>query len=238
LAYAGTLEYVNQGILLLLVYSLGMGIPFLLTAIGINMVIRTYALLIVALIVFEPAALGLHDADSFLVAKTDSKEIDRLFKKVGILALPNKTPPVDFTLPDSKGRIVRISEFRRKIVFLNFWTTWCYACVIEMPAMEKLHKEFRDRDFVMIAINLQEPVEKVNQFFKDHKLTFMTLLDTEGRIGAKFGIRSIPTTLILDKEGRTIGKALGPREWDGDQAMALFDYLVEKKGAEISRLNH
>jgi peroxiredoxin len=202
------------------------------------MTIRTYTLLFIALIVSETAALRFHDADSFLVAKTDSKEIDRLFKEVGILTLPNKSPPVDFVLPDPKGRIISISEFRRKIVFLNFWTTWCYACIIEMPAMEKLHKEFRDRDFVMIAINLQESAERVKQFYKDHKLTFTTMLDTEGRIGAKFGIRSIPTTLILDKEGRIIGKAIGPREWDGDQAKALFDYLVEKTSAEISRFTH
>jgi peroxiredoxin len=202
------------------------------------MTIRTYTLLFIALIVSETAALGFHDADSFFVSKTDSKEIDRLFKKVGILALPNKTPPVEFALPDPKGRIIRISEFRRKIVFLNFWTTWCYACVIEMPAMEKLHKEFKDRDFVMIAINLQEPAERVKQFFKGHKLTFTALLDTEGRIGAEFAIRAIPTTYILDKEGRIIGKALGPREWDGDQAMALFDYLVEKTGTDVSRSIH
>jgi peroxiredoxin len=202
------------------------------------MPIRTNAILFIALIVSETAALGFHDADSFFVAKTDSKEIDRLFKKVGILALPNKTPPVEFVLPDPKGRITSISEFRRKIVFLNFWTTWCYACIIEMPAMEKLHKRFRDRDFVMIAINLQEPAERVKQFFNDHKLTFTTLLDIKGLVGAEFGIRSIPSTFILDKEGRIIGKALGPREWDGDQAMALFDYLVEKTGVEISRSIH
>ncbi len=199
------------------------------------MPIRTYALLFMALIVSETAALGLHNAYSFFFAKTDSKEIDRLFKEVGILAPSNKTPPVEFVLPDPKGRIISISEFRGKIVFLNFWTTWCYACRIEMPAMEKLHKAFRDRDFVMVAINLQEPAERVKQFFKDYKLTFTTLLDTEGLVGAKFGIRSIPSTFILDKKGRIIGKALGPREWDGDQAMALFDYLVEKTGTDVSR---
>jgi thiol-disulfide isomerase/thioredoxin len=202
------------------------------------MPIRTYALLFIALIVSETAALGFSNADSFFVAKTDSKEIDRLFKEVGILSPSNKTPPVEFVLPDPKGRITSISEFRGKIVFLNFWTTWCYACRIEMPAMEKLHKVFRDRDFVMVAINLQEPAERVKQFLKDYKLTFTTLLDTKGLVGAEFGIRSIPTTFILDKEGRIIGKALGPREWGGDQAMALFDYLVEKTSAEISRSIH
>jgi thiol-disulfide isomerase/thioredoxin len=199
------------------------------------MTIRTYALLFIALIVSGTTALGIPDADSFFIAKTDSKEIDRLFKEVGILTPSNKTPPVEFVLPDLKGRIMSISEFRGKIVFLNFWATWCYACKIEMPAMEKLHKGFRDRDFVMVAINLQEPAERVKQFFKDYKLTFTTLLDTEGLVGAEFGIRALPTTFILDKEGRIIGKALGPREWDSNQAMALFDYLVEKTGTDVSR---
>jgi len=191
------------------------------------MAIRTYALLFIALIVSETPALSLHEADSFFVAKTDRKEIDRLLKEVGIQSVPDKSPPVDFVLPDLQGRIISMSEFRRKIVFLNFWTTWCYACIIEMPAMEKLHKKFRNRDFVMVAINLQESAEMVKQFFKDHKLTFTTLLDTKGLIGAEFGIRSIPTTFILDKDGRIIGKALGPREWDGDKATALFDFLVD-----------
>jgi peroxiredoxin len=202
------------------------------------MTIGSYALVFIALIVSETTALGMPHADSFFFAKTDSKEIDRLFKEVGILTPSNETPPVEFVLPDPMGRIISISEFRRKIVFLNFWTTWCYDCIIEMPAMEKLHKEFRDRDFVMVAINLQESAERVKQFFKAHKLTFTTLLDTEGLIGAEFGIRSIPTTFILDKEGKIIGKALGPREWDSDKAMALFDYLVEKTGTDVSRFMH
>ncbi len=181
----------------------------------------------IVLIFSKAAIFGIPGANSLSLAQTDGKEIDRLFEKAGIRYLPDRTPPVEFNLPDPEGRIVSISEFRGKIVFLNFWTTWCFACRIEMPAMEKLHKRYRDEDFVMVAINLQEPKERVRQFFKDNKLTFKTLLDIEGIVGTEFGIRSIPTTFILDKQGRIIGKALGPREWDSKEARALFEYLIK-----------
>jgi peroxiredoxin len=190
---------------------------------------RTYTFILTVLIFSEAMAFGAN-------AETDRKEIDRLFEKVGILALTNNRPPVEIVLPDPDGRIISISEFRGKIVLLNFWASWCFPCVIEMPAMEKLHKRFKHRNFVMVAINLQESAEQVKQFFKNYKLTFMTLLDTKGIVGTEFGIRSIPTTFILDKEGRLIGKALGPREWDGNEANALFEYLIDEKPNQISRL--
>jgi thiol-disulfide isomerase/thioredoxin len=112
-------------------------------------------------------------------------------------------------------------------VFINFWTTWCLACVIEMPSMEKLHQKFKDKDFVMVAINLQESASTIKQFYKEYKLTFTTLLDSTGDVGAGLGIRSIPTTFILDKNGRILGKALGPREWEGKKSIALFEYLTD-----------
>jgi thiol-disulfide isomerase/thioredoxin len=122
-------------------------------------------------------------------------------------------------------------------VFINFWTTWCLACVVEMPSMEKLHQKFKNRDFAMIAVNLQESASKVIKFFKEYKLTFTALLDTTGDVGAGFGIRAIPTTLILDKNGRLIGKVFGPREWDGRDSFALFEYLTDSYVASSNLMN-
>jgi thiol-disulfide isomerase/thioredoxin len=152
-------------------------------------------------------------------AKTESQELDRLFNDLGVLKIPHPTDPPEITLKDPNGQSVSLSDFRGKIVFINFWTTWCLACVIEMPSMEKLHQKFKDKDFAMVAVNLQESASKVKQFFKEFKLTFMTLLDSTGDVGAELGIRSIPTTFILDKSGRIIGKALGPREWESQESM-------------------
>jgi len=79
----------------------------------------------------------------------------------------------------------------------------------------------------MVTINLQESASQVKTFFKEYKLTFTALLDSTGEVGASFGIRAIPTTYILDKTGRIIGRVNGPREWDSKAAIALFEGLID-----------
>lgn len=194
--------------------------------------IRKTGFLLLLLVVLGFVGLGFLHVDLF--AKTENQELERLFSNMGVLQIPPDSDPLEIRLDDPSGRPIRLSEFRGKIVFVNFWTTWCLACVIEMPSMEKLHQKFKDKDFVMVAINLQESASRVKQFFKEHKLTFTTLLDTTGDVGAGLGIYSIPTTFILDKSGRIIGKALGPREWEGKKSIALFEYLTDSDVAGSS----
>ncbi len=193
---------------------------------------RKTVFLLLMLVVFGLVGLGFLQVDLF--AKTANQKLEQLFSDVGVLAIPPDTDPLEIKLQDPTGRPISLSEFRGKIVFINFWTTWCLACVIEMPSMEKLHQKFKDKDFVMLAINLQESASRVKQFYKEHKLTFTTLLDTTGDVGAGLGIRSIPTTFILDKNGRMIGKALGPREWKGKKSIALFEYLTDSYVADAN----
>jgi len=162
-----------------------------------------------------------------LLAKTDSRGMDRLFSIVGVIRVPPDKDPVAINLKDMNGKNIRLSDFKGKIVFLNFWTTWCPTCRIEMPSMEKLHQKFKNKDFTMVTINLQESASQVKAFFKEFKLTFTALLDSTGEVGASFGIRAIPTTYILDKTGRIIGRANGPREWDSKAAIALFENLMD-----------
>jgi len=193
---------------------------------------RKTVFLFLLLVVFGLVGLGFLQADLF--AKTANQKLERLFSDVGVLQDPPDTDPLEIKLQDPTGRPISLSEFRGKIVFINFWTTWCLACVIEMPSMEKLHQTFKDKDFVMVAINLQESASRVKQFYKEYKLTFTTLLDTTGDVGAGLGIRSIPTTFILDKNGRIFGKALGPREWEGKKSIALFEYLTDSYVADLN----
>ena len=187
--------------------------------------IRNPVFLLLFLVVFGLAGLGFLPIDLF--AKTENRELERLFSDIGVLQISPDSDPLEIRLSDPTGRPVSLSEFRGKIVFINFWTTWCLACVIEMPPMEKLHQRFKDKDFVMVAINLQESAERVKQFYKEHQLTFTTLLDITGDVGAALSINAIPTTFILDKTGRIIGKALGPREWESKKSIALFEYLTD-----------
>ena len=158
--------------------------------------------------------------------KTESQETDKRYKDLGVLKIPPTPLNVDIQLTDINGGAVRLSDFRGKIIFLNFWTTWCPPCRIEMPSMERLYRNLKDKNFEMIGIDLQEPVSRLKAFVKKFKLTFTILLDSNGDVGSLFGIRSLPTTFILDHKGRIIGQALGPREWDSSESIAFFEHLM------------
>ncbi|MBC8394760.1 MAG: TlpA family protein disulfide reductase [Deltaproteobacteria bacterium] len=157
------------------------------------------------------------------------ERIDKLMRKLRIIPLHQIMPPDDFVLKDLDGNMMRLTDYRGKVVFLNFWTTWCPDCRIEMPSMEKLYRKFKSRDFTIGAINLQETAKDVEAFFKRYRLTIPVLLDRDGIAGRLFGIRSIPATFILNQKGGMIGKAFGPREWDGKVAEQLFDLLIKKQ---------
>ncbi len=157
------------------------------------------------------------------------ERIDKLMRKLRIIPLHEIMPPDDFALKDLDGKMVRLSDYRGKVIFLNFWATWCLPCRIEMPSMEKLYRKFKNRDFTIVTINLQETTKAVKAFFKRYRLTFPALLDSDGIVGRLFGIRSIPATFILNQKGGMVGKAFGPREWDGKVAEQLFDLLIKKQ---------
>jgi peroxiredoxin len=93
--------------------------------------------------------------------------------------------------------------------------------------MEKLHRKLMDKDFAVVSISIQDSAAAVKRFFEQNKLSFTALLDSTGKTVPGFGIREIPTTLILDKAGRIIGRVIGPREWDSRESIAMFDRLID-----------
>ena len=163
-----------------------------------------------------------------IIAEAANHKTDRLFHELGIIKVPLIAPPVDINLTDINDQQFILSEFKGKIVFLNFWTTWCHECRNEIPYMEKLHRKLNGKDFAMISVNLQEPASRIKKFLNKYPLTFTIHLDTKGKIAQQFGIRAIPTTYILDKNGGIIGKALGSRRWDSKESIALFKHLMNR----------
>ncbi len=158
-----------------------------------------------------------------------ASKLNRMFDDLGILAVSQTDSAVDFRLADLNGKKISLSDFRGKVVFLNFWATWCAPCRVEMPAMQKLHSRFKGQNFAMVAVNLQESARKVRDFVERYKLTFTVLLDSHGEVGSRFAVRALPTTFILDKSGRIMGQALGAREWNSKKMVALFNLLVGEK---------
>lgn len=114
----------------------------------------------------------------------------------------NRVEAPDFVLNDLEGNSVKLSDFRGKIVFLNFWATWCSYCVGEMPELEKAHNALNSEgDAVILTINIQETPVKIKNFMSDMKLSLRTLIDADGIVASRYGVKGIPITFIINKDG-------------------------------------
>ncbi len=167
---------------------------------------------------------------SVKMKKVEEERYKDFFSSLGIQKINPPVKAKDFTLEDLKGSAVSLRDFEGKVIFLNFWATWCPPCRIEMPDMEKLWQKFQDEDFVILAVNLRERKDKVSSFVKENGYTFPVLLDSGGEVANTYGITAIPTTYLLDPRGRTVGKALGARHWASDDAFKLIEHLLPKPG--------
>lgn len=121
----------------------------------------------------------------------------------------------DFELPDLDESTVRLSDFRGKVVFLNFWATWCQPCREEMPSMEVLYENFKQDGLVIIAVSIDRVTTKkdIPPFVKSMNLTFPILVDSWGQTDKRYKLMGVPETYIIDQEGILQEKVIGPRDW-------------------------
>ncbi len=121
----------------------------------------------------------------------------------------------DFALPDLQDRTIRLSDFRGKVVFLNFWATWCQPCKEEMPSMEVLYKTFERDGLVVLAVSIDRVTTKQNipPFVNSMNLTFPVLVDSWGQTDKRYKLMGVPETYIIDQEGVLREKVIGPRDW-------------------------
>jgi thiol-disulfide isomerase/thioredoxin len=148
------------------------------------------------------------------------------FRQMGLQPPKEKVEIIDFELEDLSGTGRRLSDFNGKVVFLNFWATWCGPCRFEMPSMEKLYNKYKDSGLEIVAVNLQEDRNSVQGFVDEYGLSFPVLLDKTGRIGATYGARSIPTTYIVGRDGTVLAGTIGTREWDTEEFFRFFEKLL------------
>lgn len=107
----------------------------------------------------------------------------------------------EFSLPDLHGRLQSLSEYRGKIVLLNFWATWCKPCITEMPAMQASYDKLRDQGFVVLALNELEDEAKVRDHIRTYGHTFPVLLDRENRVANMYGVYGLPVSVFVDETG-------------------------------------
>jgi peroxiredoxin len=108
----------------------------------------------------------------------------------------------DFRLTDLAGKEQSLSQYRGKIVLLNFWATWCKPCTTEMPAMQASFDKLRDKGFVVLAVNELEDNDKVREHIKQYGHTFPVLMDHDNKIANQFGVFGLPVSVFIDQEGR------------------------------------
>jgi cytochrome c biogenesis protein CcmG, thiol:disulfide interchange protein DsbE len=140
-------------------------------------------------------------------------------------------PAPSFELPDADSRQTRrLSEFRGKVVFLNFWASFCEPCRREMPSMERLVRQYRDQGFEMIAISLDPEIEEIHRFmgeFLPGQRSAMTVLwDAESEISQAYGTELLPETYIIDRDGRIIARFAGEYDWERPEAKQLIEALL------------
>lgn len=146
---------------------------------------------------------------------------DPLFSAVQVAHVSGGVQAPTFELPTVDGKTVALAGLKGKVVFLNFWATWCPPCREEMPSMERLHQEFKDQGLAVLAVNIQESPKQVARFMKDFRLSFPALLDSDMKVTGLYQVRGLPSTYLVDRNGQVVGQAVGARDWTSAPAKAL-----------------
>lgn len=185
---------------------------------------RLFLFAAVCLLVFAQSS------DAFFHRKKTPGSVDEgYFKKLGIEKPEKAIRAPDFNLEDLHGRRLGLKGLRGKVVFLNFWATWCIPCRQEMLTMEKLHREFKEHGLEVVAVNFREGKKEIRKFFDELGLTFTALLDKEGKVSEEYGAWSIPVSYFINRNGEFMGKVMGSREWDSSEAKTFFRGLLAEK---------
>ena len=143
-----------------------------------------------------------------------------------LLDPPRPLPELRFV--DGEGRPLTLADFRGKVILLNLWATWCIPCIAEMPTLDRLQAKLGGPDFQVIVLSIDiGGLPVVEKFYRALKLKALGIyVDKTARARVTLGVAGIPTTLLIDRKGREIGRLSGPAEWDGPEAIkAIRRYL-------------
>jgi peroxiredoxin len=152
------------------------------------------------------------------------------YKVVPILQpMKDLAPTPEFSLSSPDGKKISLKDFRGKIVLLNFWASWCVPCREEMPAMEKLYQEYKQKNFVILAIAVKDRKQDAIDFVKELKITYPVALDPDAKVGSEYGAWGLPVTYLIGSKGEGLARGWGPAEWYSPAARKLIQDLIDGK---------
>jgi len=144
-------------------------------------------------------------------------------------AVADRPMAPDFALADIDGTIHRLSDYRGQVVIVNFWATWCPPCREEMPSMQRAWEQIQDEDIVILAIDVGEDEDTIFTFTADYPVEFPLLLDLDSRVIQEWPVRGLPTTFIVDPQGRIAYRAIGTRDWEDSALLNTLKKLHDRQ---------
>jgi len=144
------------------------------------------------------------------------------------VSVGSKAPPIEGITLDGKKTPKTLADYSGKVVLLNVWATWCEPCRVEMPSIEKLHKEFGTQGLAVVAISVDDPgaEQRILDFVKEYGLTFEVLHDPRQITTRHYQITGYPETFIIARDGTIRRKLIGAANWSSDANRALIRELL------------
>jgi thiol-disulfide isomerase/thioredoxin len=140
----------------------------------------------------------------------------------------DETFDYNFTIKNQEGKIIDVSQFKGKVIFLNLWATWCGPCVAEMPSIQSLYEKMDKEKVVFIMMDWFEEPRQVSKFIKRKEFTF-PVYHVNGDIPSQLSVPSIPTTFIISPQGKIVNKKSGTANYDTEEFKKLLEELSEQK---------
>ena len=143
-------------------------------------------------------------------------------------ASPEPKPAPDFELPSRGGDAVRLADLKGQVVMINFWATWCGPCRQEMPLLEQLHAKYEPLGFTLLGVNVEPDSALAAEFLQRVPVSFPILFDRESKVSEQFGVEAMPSTVLIDREGRVRHVHRGYKPGDESTYADLVRSLVKE----------
>jgi len=137
-----------------------------------------------------------------------------------------KETELSFLLPDLEGKKHKLSDYRGKVLLVNFWASWCPPCIHEMPELQKLQAHFTGKPFAVVSINVGEQKDKVSQFVRSLRLDLPVLLDARSKTYKHWQVSILPTSFLIDSSGRIRYRIRGNPGWDNTEILTTIDEML------------
>jgi thiol-disulfide isomerase/thioredoxin len=145
------------------------------------------------------------------------------------LAASTNTPAPDFVLDSNTGKPVKLSSLKGQVVMINFWATWCGPCRKEMPLLDSIYKQYKDKNFTLLGVNVEPDPKLANDWLKKTPVSFPVLYDVKSDVSDLYKVPGMPTTVFVDKKGNVRVIHRGYKDGDENEYLNNIRMLMREK---------